>query len=218
MIEVLAAMLLVQDKPDQGFATGGARPEQVEESLDELAAVNDADAVCELRFISGVRRAEDIRVRCSEGVDEGATTAVIEQIDWRRRRAQNDYFRDETVRVNVELDRADDGGWTVRRRRLFRVSPLYPSREIARAATANCRVRYDIVAGESDVLDTNCVTDGSERAFARAARNAVEHWIYTRNYNRRCVLVTLEFGIQDPGDARYGETGVPEDPPCPDEE
>jgi len=218
MIELMMALVLLQDKPDDGFTTHGRATETSAESLDDIAAESDADAACELQFIVGARQASRITARCSDGADDAARNAVIAQIDWRRRQALDDFSRNRTASVNLTLDRADDGSWAVRRKRLFSVPPQYPTREAARAATANCRVRYDIVNGEPDVHGTNCLTDGSDRAFGRAARQAVERWIYTRNYNRRCVLVTLEFGLQDPGDDRFGTETAPEDPPCPVED
>ena len=218
MIELLlATVLLFQDKPDDGIANGNFDSVEAEATLDERAADSDADAVCELQFIVGARRADQISVRCSASADAAAEAVIAEQVDWRRRHNLDEFSRERGISVTLELDQEADGGWLVRRKRLFSVPPNYPPREIARAATANCRIRYDVAAGQPDVLDVNCITDGSERAFARAARNAVERWIYTRNYNRRCVLVTLEFGIQDPGDARYGTVYTPEDPPCPEE-
>lgn len=214
MIELFAS-ILVQDKPDDGFASGTSRPAAIEQTLEGLAAESGADAVCELRFIAGARRAEEISVRCSETGDAAAEAAAAEQIDWRRRRALDDFSRGRPANVTLELDRTEEGEWSVRRTRLFTVPPLYPAREAARAVTANCRVRYDIEQGEPHVLDANCATEGSPRAFARAARNAVERWVYTRNYNQRCVIVTLEFGLQDPGTERFGTEDAPADPPCP---
>jgi hypothetical protein len=189
-----------------------------EGALADLAAESGADAVCELRFIAGARRAEQIEVRCSEGAGEAAREAVAAQIDWRRGRALDNFSRGRPVRDHLDLDVTEDGHWQVRPELLFRVPPQYPAREAARAATANCRVRYDIVDGTADVHGTHCITDGSDRAFGQAARQAVERWIYTRNSNRRCVLVTLEFGLQDPGTERFGTEDAPEDPPCPYED
>lgn len=193
-------------------------PAAAEESLEAMAARSGADAVCEVQFVAGARRAEQIEVSCSDGAGAAARQAAITQIDWRRERRLGDFSRNRIVRDRLDLDITENGEWRVRPELLFRVPPQYPAREAARSATANCRVRYDIVDGTPDVHGTQCVTDGSDRAFGRAAAQAVELWIYTRNSNRSCVLVTLEFGLQDPGAERFGTEATPTDPPCPHEE
>ena len=188
MIEALflASALSQQDLPLDAIYRGGT----------DLKA--DGAVTCNYSFIPGARRPTNVEVSCSAGEESEAVTArAREVLNWEAPRRLNRREIGEPVRGTLVLrennEDPDRPQWLVDVTQVMASEARYPDSQAREGHQAACMVTFHVVDLQADVQDVRCETQGFEAAFRRAARQAVERYVFIGDGNAYCWTTVVDF-------------------------
>lgn len=183
---LLAVTLGQQDLPLDAVYRGGT----------DLKA--DGAVTCDYSFIPGPRRPTGIEVNCSAGEELDAVTArAREALNWESSRILNRRETGEAVRGTLVLrENTGDPGqpaWRVDLTQVMTSEPRYPDSQARAGHQAACLVTFHLIDLQPDIQDVRCETQGFEDAFRRAARQAVERYVFIGDGNAYCWTTIVDF-------------------------